>query len=120
MSIQHVLGKIQISDDVISKIVGKIANTSSEISSMSTGFVEGLTKKWSGKSLQNGIAIRNVESRLEINLKVVVRYGSKVHEVCRELQNNVRLHVEQLTGLTIDAVNVIVEGISFNQPDVRT
>ncbi|WP_017688650.1 hypothetical protein [Paenibacillus sp. PAMC 26794] len=36
MSIQNVLGKIQISDDVISKIVGKIANTTSEISSMST------------------------------------------------------------------------------------
>ncbi|PQP81301.1 Asp23/Gls24 family envelope stress response protein [Paenibacillus sp. PCH8] len=119
MSIQNILGKIQISDDVISKIVGKIANTTSEISSMSTGLVEGITKKWSGKSLQNGIAIRKVETRLEINLKVVVRYGTKVHEVCRELQNNVRVHVEQLTGLTIDTVNVIVEGISMNQPDAR-
>lgn len=119
MSIQNVLGKIQISDDVISKIVGKIANTTSEISSTSTGFVEGITKKWSGKSLQNGIAIRNIESRLEIDLKVVVRYGAKVHEVCRELQNNVRVHVERLTGLSIETVNVIVEGISFNQPDVR-
>ncbi|RPK30819.1 Asp23/Gls24 family envelope stress response protein [Paenibacillus xylanexedens] len=119
MSIQNVLGKIQISDDVISKIVGKIANTTSEISSMSTGLIEGVTKKWSGKSLQNGIDIRKVESRLEINLKVVVCYGTKVHEVCRELQHNVRLHVEQLTGLTIGTVNVIVEGLSFNQPAAR-
>ncbi|MEK4368800.1 hypothetical protein BK124_05440 [Paenibacillus amylolyticus] len=119
MSIQNVLGKIQISDDVISKIVGKIANTTSEISSMSTGLIEGVTKKWSGKSLQNGIDIRKVESRLEINVKVVICYGTKVHEVCRELQNNVRLHVEQLTGLTIDTVNVIVEGLSFNQPAAK-
>ncbi|WP_440119309.1 Asp23/Gls24 family envelope stress response protein [Paenibacillus sp. QZ-Y1] len=119
MLIQNVLGSIQISDDVISKIVGKIVSTTSEISSMSTGLVEAITKKWSGKSLQNGIAIRNVESRLEINLKVVVHYGTKAHEVCRELQHNVRVHVEHLTGLTIDTVNVIVEGISLNQPAAR-
>ncbi|GGH52845.1 hypothetical protein GCM10008014_19950 [Paenibacillus silvae] len=117
MLIQQTLGHIQISDEVISKMVGKITSATREISSMSAGLVESISKIWSGRSLQNGIAIRRVDDRVEINVRVVMRYGSKVHEVCRELQHKVIEQVEHFTGLSIQAVNVIVEGIT---PDLAS
>ncbi|MCM3132429.1 Asp23/Gls24 family envelope stress response protein [Paenibacillus polysaccharolyticus] len=45
-------------------------------------------------------------------MKIIVHYGSKVHEVCRELQQKVIDQVEHLTGVSIQAVNVFVDGIT--------
>ncbi|WP_145330507.1 Asp23/Gls24 family envelope stress response protein [Paenibacillus xylanexedens] len=112
MIIQQTLGQIQISDEVISKMVGKITAATREISSMSAGLVESVSKIWSGRSLQNGIAIRRVDNSVEINVKIIVYYGSKVHEVCRELQQKVIDQVEHLTGVSIQAVNVFVDGMT--------
>lgn len=117
MLIQQTLGHIQISDEVISKMVGKITSATREISSMSAGWVESISRIWSGRSLQNGIDIRRVDDLVEINVRVIMRYGSKVHEVCRELQHKVIEQVEHYTGLSIQAVNVIVEGIT---PDLAS
>lgn len=112
MMIQQTLGRIQISDEVISKMVGKITGATREISSMSAGLVESISKIWSGRSQQNGIVIRRVDNSVEINVKIIVHYGSKVHEVCRELQQKVIDQVEHLTGISIQSVNVYVDGIT--------
>ena len=116
MIIKQTMGHVQISDNVISKLVGKITRATREISSMSAGLVESVSKIWSGRSLQNGITIRRVDNSVEINVKIIVRYGSKVHEVCRELQHKVIDQVEHLTGLSIQAVNVFVDGMT-SEPD---
>ncbi|MCM3132428.1 hypothetical protein M3629_06505 [Paenibacillus polysaccharolyticus] len=44
MMIQQTLGRIQISDEAISKMVGKITGATREISSMSAGLVESISK----------------------------------------------------------------------------
>lgn len=115
MLIQNVLGKINISHDAISKIVGKTASATSGIAAMATGVVEGITKKLSGKSLQNGIELKIVEAKLEIDLKIIVYYGVKMQDVCSDLQQNVRGAIETLTGLSIHAVNVRVQGIALKE-----
>lgn len=119
MELKQTIGHIQISDDVISKMVGKITSATCEITSMSAGLVESISKIWSGRSLANGIAIRRKDDLVEINVRVIMRYGSKVHEVCRELQYKVIEQIEHFTGLTIQAVNVIVEGITPPQTSAK-
>ncbi|KQO04687.1 Asp23/Gls24 family envelope stress response protein [Paenibacillus sp. Leaf72] len=118
MLIQNLMGTIKISYNAVSKIVGMAASTTSGIASMSTGIVEGITNKLSGKSLQSGIELKTVEAKLEINLKIVIHYGVKMHDVCRELQHNVRETVEKLTGLSVSNVNVKVQGISIIEQNV--
>jgi len=110
--IKQTIGHVQISDEAISKMVGKITDATREISCMSAGLVESVRKIWSGRGLQNGITIRRVDNSVEINVKIIVLYGNKVHEVCRELQHKVIDQVEHLTGLSIQAVNVFVDGIT--------
>lgn len=112
MLIQQTTGLIEISDDVISKMVGKITTATRGIASMSAGLAERIGKIWSGRSLQQGITIHREDHHVDINVKIIVHYGSKVHEVCRELQHKVIEQVEHLTGLSIHAVNVTVEGIA--------
>ncbi|MNO84289.1 Alkaline shock protein 23 [compost metagenome] len=119
MLIQNVLGSIQISEDVLSKIIGLTTISTNGIASMSTGIIEKISNKVNGKSLQNGVELRIVESGLEIHLKIIVYYGVKMHEVCRELQHNVREAVEKLTGLSISTVNVKVQNILNKKRDSR-
>ncbi len=115
MKLQTVAGSTHISTVVLSKLVGMAAKMTGGIASMPTSWLEGITNKLSGGSLQNGIALKVDRSTLEINIKIVVKYGVKIQEVCRELKHNVKETVEHLTGLTIEVINIRVEGISLKQ-----
>ncbi|MHA6531271.1 Asp23/Gls24 family envelope stress response protein [Paenibacillus sp. BAC0078] len=109
MLIQNMLGSITISKEVVTKIIGTAAAGTSGIASMSTGMVEEITRKLSGTALQSGIELSSTESGLDINLRIVVHYGARMNEVCKELQMNVREAVEKLAGLSARSVNVRVE-----------
>ncbi|WP_019912584.1 Asp23/Gls24 family envelope stress response protein [Paenibacillus sp. HW567] len=109
MLIQNMLGSITISKEAVTNIIGKAAAGTGGIASMSTGMVEEITRKLSGTALQSGIELSATESGLDINLRIVVQYGVRMNEVCKELQMNVREDVEKLAGLSARSVNVKVE-----------
>ncbi|WP_440119177.1 Asp23/Gls24 family envelope stress response protein [Paenibacillus sp. QZ-Y1] len=109
------IGTIHISNDVLSKIVGMAAQATRGISSMSVGLTEGIAKSISGKSLQKGIDVHIKDDQASIQLRINVQYGSKMHEVCRELQYNVRQAVEQLAGIMVNEIKVHVVGVTMQE-----
>ncbi|MFS8514309.1 MAG: Asp23/Gls24 family envelope stress response protein, partial [Planifilum fulgidum] len=52
-----------------------------------------------------------------IDLRVIINYGEKIHEVARQLQQNVKEAVETMTGLRVVEVNVKVEGVEFQEEE---
>ena len=52
-----------------------------------------------------------------IDLRIIVKYGIPIQEVCRQLQENVRETVANMTGLHVVEVNVKVEGVAFKEED---
>jgi uncharacterized alkaline shock family protein YloU len=54
-----------------------------------------------------------------IDLRVIVNFGSKIQEVCRHLQENVKEAVENMTGLNVVEVNVKVEGVAFKEEEAE-
>ncbi len=78
-----------------------------------------MAKKLSGKNVQKGVSVEVGQLEAAIDLRVVVTYGSKVHQVCSELQQNVREAVENMTGLRVVEVNVKVEGVAFPEEEAR-
>ncbi|NQX62065.1 Asp23/Gls24 family envelope stress response protein [Paenibacillus qinlingensis] len=105
-------GFIRISDDVISTIAAFATLHTPGIDSMSGGLSEELTKRLSGKSAKKGVVVEVMESDVIIHLRVIVNYGMMIHNVCHELQENVREEVENLTGLRVLKVNVRVENLA--------
>jgi len=112
-------GLIRISDDVVATIAGLAAMETNGIAGMSGGISEGLAKRLSGKNVQRGVSVEVGQVEAAIDLRVIVQYGIKIHEVCRELQDNVREAVENMTGLTVVEVNVKVEGVSFKDEELE-
>jgi uncharacterized alkaline shock family protein YloU len=112
-------GLIRISDDVVSTIAGLAALETSGIAAMSGGISEGLAKRLSGKNAQRGVSVEVGQLEAAIDLRVIIQYGSKIQDVCRDLQENVRDAVENMTGLRVVEVNVKVEGVAFKEEEAE-
>ena len=105
-------GNVMISEDVIAAIV---ANALAEVDGIgSMGSKPGITiadfaikKNWS-KSLKILIAEDN---SLTIDCGVMITYGSSVVDVAAAVQQTVTAHVESMTGVKVNTVNVNVCGI---------
>ncbi len=111
-------GLIRISDDVVATIAGLAALDTPGISAMSGGISEGLAKRLSGRNVQKGVSVEVGQVEAAIDLRVIVNYGSKIHDVCRDLQFNVKDAIVNMTGLSVVEVNVKVEGVAFSEEEV--
>lgn len=114
---QNESGLIRISDDVVATIAGLAALDTPGVAAMSGGMSEGLAKRLSGRNVQKGVSVEVGQLEAAIDLRVIITYGSKIHEVCRELQENVRDAVANMTGLEVVEVNVKVEGVAFKEEE---
>jgi uncharacterized alkaline shock family protein YloU len=119
MSENNDAGLIRISDDVVATIAGLAAIETPGVVAMSGGMSEGLAKRLSGKNVQKGVSVEVGQVEAAIDLRVIVNYGSRIQEVCRQLQENVREAIENMTGLTVIEVNVKVEGVAFKEEETE-
>jgi uncharacterized alkaline shock family protein YloU len=104
-------GTVRIADDVVAVIAGLAALRTEGVAGMSGGVAEGLAKRVSGKNVTKGVTVEVGQLEAAIDLRVVVEYGRRIHEVCRRLQEEVKDAVETMTGLKVVEVNVKVEGL---------
>jgi len=113
LSLGNETGQIRISDDVVATIAGLAALETDGIAAMSGGISEGLAKRLSGKNVQKGVSVEVGQAETAISLRVIILYGSQIQKVCRQLQENVKDSIENMTGLSVIEVNVKVEGVAF-------
>ena len=50
-----------------------------------------------------------------IDLYIIVEFGIRIPELAWEIQESVKNSVETMTGLSVDKVNVHIDGISFKK-----
>jgi len=112
-------GKIKIESDVVAMIAGLAAADTDGVATMSGGITEGLAKRVSGKNVAKGVRVEVGETETAIDLRVVTKYGFKIHEVAKNLQQNVKDAVESMTGLNVIEVNVHVEGVELQKEDTE-
>ncbi len=108
------VGNVRISADVVSTIAG-IATTELEgVAGMYSSFAGGIAEKLGAKkNPSKGVKIDMTEETVSIDLYIVVDYGVRIPELSWEIQENVKNNVETMTGLTVEKVNIHIEGVSF-------
>jgi uncharacterized alkaline shock family protein YloU len=108
------VGNIKISVDVVSTIAG-IATTELEgVAGMYSSFAGGIVEKLGAKkNPSKGVKVEMTESTVAIDLYIVVEYGVRIPELAWEIQENVKNNVETMTGLSVEKVNIHIEGVSF-------
>lgn len=107
-------GIVRISDDVVGVIASNAAKEIEGVVSVSTGIVEDLSKKFTGKkNAIKGVKVTMENGTAVIDLHISVAYGVKIPEVSVKVQNNVKSIVETMTGLTVSTVNIFIQSVVF-------
>ena len=103
---------IKIADDVVATIAGKSVMEVKGVYSMAGGFAGGISEVFGKKTYTKGIKVDNGEKGLKIDVNIIVEYGARIPDVAYEIQNKVKKAIENMTGLTIEEVNVHVQGVN--------
>lgn len=106
-------GNIKIADEVIIAYVYEAVNATDGVATLAGGISDSISKSFLGKNPQfRGIRINQTDEGILIDVSVIVRYGVKIPEVAWDLQESVKRGVEGVTGETVKAVNIHVQGVS--------
>jgi len=107
------MGKITIADDLIASIAGYAAVENYGIVGMnSKKAADSFVEMFGKDNLRRGVKVTVVSPDIiDVDLYVTLEYGVAMPAVAQNAQSNVRYRVEEMTGLTVRAVNVHVESI---------
>ena len=116
---ENPLGNIYVSYRAIASIA--------YLAAQETYGVVGLTAKNLAEGLANaivkdptlGVDVDYDGSIIEINLYIVIEYGTRITSVADSVANNIRFKVEKAMGLPVDhvIVNVHVRGLRISNTD---
>lgn len=107
------LGIITVNPDVISKYAGSVPVECFGIVGMAAvNMKDGLVRLLKKESLSHGIHVEiSDENILTLDFHVIVAYGVNILSVSDNLMNNVKYKVEEFTGMTVEKINIFVEGV---------
>ncbi len=107
------LGIITVNPEVIAKYAGSVAVECFGIVGMAAvNMKDGLVRLLKRDSLTHGIQVEiSDDNTLTLNFHVIVSYGVNILSVSDNLMSNVKYKVEEFTGMTVEKINIFVEGV---------
>ncbi|HIS27812.1 MAG TPA: Asp23/Gls24 family envelope stress response protein [Candidatus Pullilachnospira intestinigallinarum] len=106
------LGEITINTDVIATYAGSVAVECFGIVGMAAvNMKDGLVKLLRRDSLSRGINVQVKDNKISLDFHVIVAYGVSIRAVADNLIDNVKYKVEAFTGIEIEQINILVEGV---------
>ncbi|MEJ5225954.1 MAG: Asp23/Gls24 family envelope stress response protein [Anaerolineales bacterium] len=111
------LGSIHISPNAVATIAYHAALQSYGVVGLAArNLAEGLTHSITREPTR-GVNVRFDGEKLDIDVYVIVEYGTRVASVASSVANAVRYQVEKTVGLKVNEVNVHVQGLRVSNPD---
>ncbi len=105
-------GRIEISKEAIAFIAGAAAMECYGLVGMaSQKLQDGLAELLGRDATRKGIEVHLEDKGLSIDVHIVVGYGTKISEVAKNVMERIRYALQLQTGLQVNRVNVIVQGI---------
>ena len=105
------LGEVKIADEVVAMIAGLAAMEVEGVASMAGNATRELISKLGMKSLSKGVKVDVLEGIVTVSLKLNLKYGYNVMDICQKVQEKVKAAIENMTGLTVADVNIRIAGV---------
>ncbi len=118
MSEENSLGKIEISPAAVATLAAHAVLQSYGVVGMAPKNVADELTKAFGEAAHRGVRVRMNDGRIQIDLFVVVEYGTRISSVAHSIMNVVKYTVEQALGVPVEQVNVHVQGLRVSSNDV--
>ncbi len=111
------LGSIQVSPKVIATIAYHSAEQSYGVVGMaSKNLVDGIANLLV-KDPTRGVDVHYDGEQINIDMYIIVEYGTRIKSVASSVANTVRYNVEKTIGLPVTHVNVHVQGLRISDLD---
>ncbi|HEX9025692.1 MAG TPA: Asp23/Gls24 family envelope stress response protein [Clostridium sp.] len=106
-------GSINYSEEVLAKIVGlSTMECYGVVGMVSKNASEGLWELMGIENLSKGVKLQLIsENKLQIELFVMVEYGTKISVISNNIIQKVRYSVENYTGLKVSSITVNVQAV---------
>jgi uncharacterized alkaline shock family protein YloU len=111
------VGNIYVSHRTIASIAYRsVQETYGVVGLAAKNFAEGIANVLV-KDPTLGVEIQYSGREIEIDLFIIVEYGTRITTVANSVAANVRYQVEQLVGVPVKSVNVHVRGLRISNID---
>ncbi|MCP3965856.1 MAG: Asp23/Gls24 family envelope stress response protein [Lentisphaerae bacterium] len=118
------LGLIKIHENVVCSIVRKAALSVPGVSRLSgSSFVDNIAEIVGSRKIHDrAIDINMHDDKVDVEIKVNIKFEFKVPEVAEHVQTAIIEQVESVTGMIVTGVNVVVQEIedAMEEEDVDT
>ncbi|KRM90700.1 Asp23/Gls24 family envelope stress response protein [Liquorilactobacillus cacaonum] len=113
VKIRTQFGNIDINNDVIATVVGGAATEIFGIVGMASKnqIRDNLNEILKRDNYSKGVIVRQEDDKVAVDVYIIVGYGTKISEVCRNVQDKVKYNLETMLGITANSVNVYVQGV---------
>jgi len=110
-------GSINVAPRAIATIAYQAAIESYGVVGLaSKNLVNGLTQMVI-KDPSHGIEVQYQDDQVDIDIYIIVEYGTRIKSVAASVAKTVRYHVEKSLSLPINEVNVHVQGLRFSNQE---
>ena len=75
---------------------------------------DGISKILPASRFRRGIHVVRSESLFTIDIYIIIEYGVSISVVTQNLSDQLSFAIKELTGLTVDCVNVHVQGVKVH------
>jgi uncharacterized alkaline shock family protein YloU len=111
------LGRVHISPDAVATIAYRATLESYGVVGLAPrNLAEGLAHTIT-REPSRGVSVHYNGEDINIDVFVVIEYGTRITSVAQSVANTVRFHVEKALGLKVNSVNVHVAGLRVSDPD---
>lgn len=106
-------GLVDISNEVIATVVGGASTEIFGIVGMASKnqIRDNLNEILKKENYSKGVIVRQEENGVAVDVYIVVSYGTRISEVCRNVQEKVKYNLESMLGISANAVNIFVQGV---------
>ena len=105
-------GEIVIDSDVVATYAGSVAVECFGIVGMAAiSMKDGLVKLLRRDSLKHGINVLINDNRISLTFHVIIAYGVSISTIAENLRDAVKSKVEEFTGMPVEKINILVEGV---------
>ena len=110
--IETALGKVVLSEEMLSNLAGQAAVECYGLVGMSAVRLrDGLAELLKKENLSRGVKIKFEDNQLVVELYVIVSYGTRIPEVAANVMEKVKYIMENITGIPVLVVNLHIQGI---------
>ncbi len=111
------IGSIHVSPQAIASIAYHSALRSYGVVGLAAKNVANGLAQLLSKDPTHGVDVSYDGQNINVDIYIIIEYGTRIKSVANSVANTVRYHVEKAMGLPINEINVHVQGLRISSFD---